>query len=76
MADASGDVWSDGYGIKDATTHERIDAKTVFEASLSKPVVAFGVLLLAQEGVLDLDRRWTPTCRRPTSCLSRQSPER
>lgn len=35
----------------------QVSADTVFEAaSLSKPVFAFGVLLLAQEGIIDLDR--------------------
>jgi CubicO group peptidase (beta-lactamase class C family) len=57
LADATGGAWCAGYGTADAATGERVGVATVFEAaSLSKPVVAYGVLLLAQEHVLDLDR--------------------
>lgn len=57
VADETGVAWAAGYGIADAATLEPVGAETVFEAaSLSKPVTAYGVLLLAQEGILDLDR--------------------
>ncbi len=44
-------------GLRDAASGTPVDAGTVFEAaSLSKPVVAYATLLLADAGVLDLDR--------------------
>ena len=37
-----------GFGIKDENTREPVDPRTVFEAaSLSKPIFAYAVLLLA-----------------------------
>lgn len=57
LADATGAAWCAGHGTADVSTGDRVGAGTVFEAaSLSKPVVAFGALLLVQEGILDLDR--------------------
>jgi len=53
------------YGVKNETTREPVSPDTIFEAaSLSKPVFAYGVLLLAREGRLDLDApltRYTET---------------
>jgi CubicO group peptidase (beta-lactamase class C family) len=47
-------------GVKDTSTAEPVDAQTVFDvASLSKPVVAYAALQLADAGVLDLD---APVC--------------
>jgi CubicO group peptidase (beta-lactamase class C family) len=49
-------TWVHGFGIKEATTGHPITADTVFEAaSLSKPVFAYGVLKLVEEGKLGLD---------------------
>jgi CubicO group peptidase (beta-lactamase class C family) len=50
-------VWHRGFGVKNAKTNEPVDDSTVFEAaSLSKPVFAYAVLKLVDEGKLDLDK--------------------
>lgn len=50
-------AWSRGFGVTNATTREPVDARTVFEdASLSKPVFAYLVMQLADQGRIDLDR--------------------
>jgi CubicO group peptidase (beta-lactamase class C family) len=47
-------------GVRDATTGEPVDEGTVFDAaSLTKPLVSYAVLQLADAGVLDLDE---PLC--------------
>ena len=44
-------------GVRDADTGEPVTARTVFDAaSLSKPMVSYAVLQLADAGVLDLDQ--------------------
>lgn len=49
-------VWHKGYGVKNAKTKEPVADNTTFEAaSLSKPVFAYAVLKLVDEGKLDLD---------------------
>lgn len=49
-------VWHKGYGVKNAQTKEPVADNTVFEAaSLSKPVFAYAVLKLVDEGKFDLD---------------------
>jgi CubicO group peptidase (beta-lactamase class C family) len=49
-------VWSDVFGVANAATRQPVTSATVFEAaSLSKPVFAYGVLKLVDEGRLDLD---------------------
>jgi CubicO group peptidase (beta-lactamase class C family) len=49
-------VWSDVFGVMNAGTKKPVTSETVFEAaSLSKPVFAYGVLKLVDEGKLDLD---------------------
>lgn len=45
------------FGVQRAGSASRVDEHTIFEvASLSKPVFAYGAHLLAQKGILDLDR--------------------
>lgn len=45
------------YGVKNTTTKEPVNDKTLFEAaSITKPVFAFTVLRLADRGIIDLDK--------------------
>lgn len=49
-------TWVHGFGIKEAKTNQPVMEDTVFEAaSLSKPVFAYGVLKLVEQGKLGLD---------------------
>jgi CubicO group peptidase (beta-lactamase class C family) len=59
-------IWAKGYGLADRVTRQPITAATRFQAaSLSKPVTAWGVLRLVEQGRIGLDepvvghlRRW------------------
>jgi CubicO group peptidase (beta-lactamase class C family) len=49
-------TWVHGFGIKETTTGQPVTVETVLEAaSLSKPVFAYGVLKLVEQGKLGLD---------------------
>jgi CubicO group peptidase (beta-lactamase class C family) len=49
-------TWVHGFGVKNTKTGEPVTTDTVFEAaSLSKPIFAYGVLKLVDQGKLDLD---------------------
>jgi CubicO group peptidase (beta-lactamase class C family) len=49
-------VWSRVFGVRDAGTRAPVDRNTVFTAaSLTKGVVTYAVLRLADRGELDLD---------------------
>lgn len=50
-------TWQHYAGIKNATTQDPITAEAIFPAaSLGKQVFAYGVILLVQQGKLDLDK--------------------
>ena len=50
-------AFSKGFGVRSVGDERPVDENTVFEAaSLSKPVVAYIVLEMVDEGLLDLDR--------------------
>jgi CubicO group peptidase (beta-lactamase class C family) len=61
-------AWAAGYGVADHTTGEPVRPATRFQtASVSKPVTAWGVLRLVEQGRIGLDepvvgylRRWRP----------------
>jgi CubicO group peptidase (beta-lactamase class C family) len=49
-------VWRRGFGVRDAVSKEPVDDATVFEAqSMSKPVFAYAVMNLYEQGVIELD---------------------
>src|SRR5207247_2554971 len=53
--------WLYGFGVMNATSSEAVTPDTVFEAaSLSKPVFAYGVLKLVEQGKLSLDTYVVP----------------
>lgn len=50
-------VYSKPFGVADANSEKLVDEKTMFEAcSMSKPVFAYLVLKLVEQGKLDLDK--------------------
>jgi CubicO group peptidase (beta-lactamase class C family) len=55
-----GIVWSGEYGIADVSRHAPVTRETLFEAaSMSKPVFAYIVMKLVEQGKLELDRPLT-----------------
>jgi CubicO group peptidase (beta-lactamase class C family) len=61
-------AWAGGFGVADRATRRPVTATTRFQAaSVSKPVTAWGVLRLVEQGRIGLDdpvvghlRRWRP----------------
>jgi CubicO group peptidase (beta-lactamase class C family) len=50
-------TWIRGFGVANVRTGERVNTNSLFEAaSMSKPLFAYAVLKLVEEGRLDLDR--------------------
>jgi len=50
-------IWNKGFGVKNNSTQEPIDDRSIFQAaSLSKTVFAYAVMKLIEEGKLALDR--------------------
>jgi len=50
-------VWHKGFGIKNATTNTPVTDETIFEAaSLTKPFFAYAVMMMVDEGLIDLDK--------------------
>ena len=58
--------WVHGFGSRDEKTGQPVTNETIFEAaSLSKPVFAYGVLKLVDQGKLDLDAPLTKYLGKP-----------
>jgi CubicO group peptidase (beta-lactamase class C family) len=58
--------WVQGFGVRDAKTSQPVTDDTIFEAaSLSKPVFAYGVFKLVDQGKLDLDAPLTRYLPKP-----------
>jgi len=56
VSDGGKIAWAKGYGVADSATGKRVTTDTLFQAaSISKPITAMGVLVLAQKGLLRLD---------------------
>lgn len=59
-------LWSRGVGVKNTQTGQPVDENTVFAAaSLSKPVFAYAVMKLAEQGQLDLEKPLTKYTIKP-----------
>lgn len=49
-------IWQQSYGLANLNTKEKISPQTIFNTgSISKTVVAYGILILAERGLLKLD---------------------
>ena len=50
-------VWHQGFGVKNATTGTPVTDETIFEAaSLTKPLFAYYIMMLVDQGIIDLDK--------------------
>jgi len=50
-------VWNKAYGVTDVDTEKKMDTLTLFQAgSISKPIAALGILRLADQNLVDLDK--------------------
>ena len=59
-------LWNKGFGVKNRSTKQPIDDKTIFAAaSLTKPLFAYAVLKMVERGQLDLDVPLTKYTDRP-----------
>lgn len=57
LVDRTAGTWAATHGVTDLSSPAPVGVSTVFEgASLMKPLMAYGVLLLVRDGRLDLDR--------------------
>jgi len=53
-------LWNDGWGMANKENNHQANANTIFQgASLGKPIFAYAVLKLCDEGKLDLDKPLT-----------------
>lgn len=58
-------AWQRAFGVKDTSTNEPVDVDTLFAAcSDTKPVFGYGVIKLAEKGVLNLDTPLTQYTKR------------
>ena len=49
--------WARRFGVKEVGTQDSVTDRTLFQAgSVSKPIFAMGVMRLAQDGRLDLEK--------------------
>jgi len=56
LIDRDGAVWAEGFGFTDNTKKHPVDSETIFSIqSMSKTFTATGIMIAAQEGLLDLD---------------------
>jgi CubicO group peptidase (beta-lactamase class C family) len=57
IVNREGPIWIGGLGVRDRATRAPVDADTAFRVgSLTKSVIALGVMRLADQGKLDIDR--------------------
>src|SRR5438270_9320750 len=58
--------WSDAFGVRQAGTADLVTPETIFQAaSLSKPLFAYAVLHLVEQGAIGLDVPLTAHCSTP-----------
>ncbi len=56
LVDRKGAVWTEGFGYTDKTRSHPVNASTIFSIqSMSKTFTATGIMMAAQEGLLDLE---------------------